>query len=157
MSGTTELVLGLDERGIAGTVGERTVRAVVARLRAVCVAERVHGTSVRGATAAAAADRSGAGDRTVQAETVRVGHGVLGEPRVSDRELVQAVPVRARVQSGRSVALSSAGRFVRTHTHIQRAEGLCKGVPVHQKGHRKVSASAVLAITVLLVGRQANR
>jgi len=149
-------VSGLDEHGHGGTVGERTVRAAIVRHRAVRVAQGVHGTRARG-TAGPATDGRRAGDGTVQTEPVRARVGVPGEPRLPDRARVQTVPVRGRVQGGRAVALSGAGRLVRARTHVQRAKGLREGVPVHQKGYREVSASAVLAGTAVLVGRQTSR
>lgn len=151
LSGTSERVFGLDKHG-ARAVGERTVRQAVAGRRAVRVAGRVRGT--RGS---ATADGRCSGDHAVQTEHLRARHGVLGEPRVSHRIRVQAVPVRAGLQGGRGVALPVARRLLRPHTHVQRPKGLRENMPVHQEGHRKVSASAVFANTVLLVGRQANR
>jgi len=83
--------------------------------------------------------------------------GMPGQPGLQDRPRVQAVPMRGRMQGGRGVTLSRAGRLVRPYTHVQRAKGLRQDLPVHQERHRKVSAGALLADTVLLVGRQAYR
>lgn len=146
---------GLDEHG-SRAVGQRSVRPPVARLRAVRVAENVRGTRVA-AGAPAAADGRGAGDDAVQAEPVRARLRVPGEPRLSHRPRVQTVPLRARLQGGRSVALPVARRLVRAHTDLQRPEGLREDMPVHQEGHREVPASPVLANTVLLAGRQGDR
>jgi len=93
----------------------------------------------------------------VQAEPVRPGLGLPGQPGLQDRRRMQAVPMRGRVQGGRGVALSRDGRLVRPHTNVQRAKGLRQDLPVHQERHRKVSASTLLADTVLLAGRQADR
>jgi len=70
---------------------------------------------------------------------------------------MQAVPMRGRVQGGRGVALSRAGRLVRPHTDVQRAKGMRQDLPVHQEGNRKVPAGALLADAVLLAGRQTDR
>jgi len=93
----------------------------------------------------------------VQAEPLRTGLGVSGQPRLQDRPRVQAVQMRGRVQGGRGVALPVARRLVRPHTNVQRAKGMRQDLPVHQEGHRKVPAGALLADTVLLASRQADR
>lgn len=166
---------GLDKLG-AGAVGELTLRPAVARLRALRAARRFRRT--RGTPAAVSpapatrsrrcarrqvttcgggGDRPAGSDHAVQAEPVRPRLGVPGEPRVQDRPRVQAVPVRARVQGRRGVAFSRAGRLVCTRAHVQRAQGLRQGVPVHQEGHREMSTGALLADAVLLAGWQAHR
>lgn len=153
LPGAFERVHGLDERD-TGAVGQRPLRAAVGRLRSLHTAQGVRGARD---TAAATADRRGAGDGAVQAEPVRARRGVLGEPRLPDRARMQAVPVRGRLQGGRGVALPRAGGHVRQHTHVQRAKGLREDLPVYQEGHRKVSAGALCAVAVLLVDRQTDR
>lgn len=153
LPGAVERVHGLDERG-TGAVSQRSLRPTVSRLRSVRAAQGVRGARD---AAAATADRRGAGDGAVQAEPVRGRRGVFGEPRLPDRARLQAIPVRGRLQGGRGVALPGAGGHVRQHTHVQRAKGLCQDMPVHQEGHREVSAGAVLAVAVLLADRQNDR
>lgn len=93
----------------------------------------------------------------MQAEPLRTGLGVPGQPWLQDRPWVQAVPMRGRMQGGRGVALPRAGRLVRPHTNVQRAKGMRQDLPVHQERHRKVPAGALFADTVLLASRQAYR
>lgn len=132
---------GLDELG-AGAVGERPLRTAVTRLRALRTARSFRGT--RGTPAATAAttarppdgatahgDRLTGGDHPMQAESLRTGLGMPGQPWLQDRPGMQAVPMRGRMQGGRGVALSSTGRLVRPHTDIQRAKGMRQDLPVH--------------------------
>jgi len=111
LSGAAEHVLRLDEL-VAGYIGERTLRATVARLRALRTARSFRGTrgtsvivvatTVRppdGPTASHGGELTGS-DRPVQAEPMYTGLGVLGQQGMQDRPRVQAVSVRARVQGG---------------------------------------------------------
>jgi len=155
-------VSGLDELG-ARAVGKRTLRTAVTQLRALRTARSFRGTRGTSSTTAAITARPPDGPRlagshySVQAEPVRTGLGVPDQQRLQDWRRMQTVPVRGRVQGGRGVALSRDGRLVRPHTHVQRPKGLRKDLPVHQERHRKVSTSALLADTVLLAGRKADR
>jgi hypothetical protein len=60
------------------------------------------------------------------------------------------------MQGGRGVTLPRARRLVRSHTHVQRSKGLRQDLPVHEEGHRKMSAGTLFTDAVLLVGRQTD-
>jgi len=88
-------VPGLDKLG-AGNVGERTLRATVARLRAVRAARSIRRTRGTPAAVTAATTRPpdgrhtehggglAGGDHPVQAESVRPGLGMPGQQRLQD-------------------------------------------------------------------------
>lgn len=156
---------GLDEYG-ARAVGERAVRPVVRRPgdRPVRVVARVHRSQDGGGggTASSTDGRGGraATDGAVQAQPMRLGRGMPGKPRVPHGRWprrVQPVPVRGRLQGRRGVALSIDRALVRARAHVQRAEGLREGVPVHGPGLRTLPAAALRPGPGVLAGRPADR
>lgn len=159
LSGTVGRVRGLVERG-ARHVGALAVRTAVVR-RAVRAAANVRRPRVAGSGAGAVPDdRGGRSDLAVQAQPLRPGRGVPGEPGLQGRPRRQLRPVsvRTRLQGRRGVALPGARTLLRARADIQRAEGLREGVPVRRpRGHRQVSADTLPPGPGVLADRQANR